>query len=160
MFELAVLLLFGHMRRSIGVHHLWARPCFSGSSNLDSFSWWKVSGCVLGALWGVASITCSILLAAFLCNCRLSFSPAICHKIPQKKIKINLSTNWIINFCLPIKYRVSIGIYYFELIFCWCCCWRLYTGCGSKICYILVWLYTTLLWNKIDFNSKKKNKIR
>ena len=31
MFELAVLLLFGHTRGSIGVHHLWARPCFSSS---------------------------------------------------------------------------------------------------------------------------------
>ena len=40
MFELVVLLLPGHMWGSIGVHHLWARPCFysmSGSSNLDSF---------------------------------------------------------------------------------------------------------------------------
>ena len=31
MFELVVLLLPGHMSRSIGVHHLWARPCFSSS---------------------------------------------------------------------------------------------------------------------------------
>ena len=31
MFELVVLLLPGHMWRSIGVHHLWARPCFSSS---------------------------------------------------------------------------------------------------------------------------------
>ena len=31
----------------------------SGSSNLDSFLWW-----VIGALWGVASGTCSMLLAA------------------------------------------------------------------------------------------------
>ena len=30
-FELVVLLLLGHMWRSIGVHHLWARPCFSSS---------------------------------------------------------------------------------------------------------------------------------
>ena len=28
---LVVLLLLGHMWRSIGVHHLWARPCFSSS---------------------------------------------------------------------------------------------------------------------------------
>ena len=28
-FELYVLLLLGHMRGSIGKHHLWARPCFS-----------------------------------------------------------------------------------------------------------------------------------
>ena len=27
-FELVVLLLHGHMWGSIGVHHLWARPCF------------------------------------------------------------------------------------------------------------------------------------
>ena len=31
MFELPVLLLLGHMRGSIGAHHLWARPCFSSS---------------------------------------------------------------------------------------------------------------------------------
>ena len=31
MFELVVLLLLGHMRVSIGVHHLWVRPCFSSS---------------------------------------------------------------------------------------------------------------------------------
>ena len=31
MFELIVLLLPGHMWRSIGVHHLWARPYFSRS---------------------------------------------------------------------------------------------------------------------------------
>ena len=31
MFELVVLLLLGHMRGSIGVHHWWARPCFPSS---------------------------------------------------------------------------------------------------------------------------------
>ena len=31
MFKLVVLLLLSHMRGSIGVHHLWARPCFSNS---------------------------------------------------------------------------------------------------------------------------------
>ena len=31
MFELVVLLLLGHMRGSIGVHHWWVRPCFSSS---------------------------------------------------------------------------------------------------------------------------------
>ena len=31
MFELVVLLLPGHMWGSIGVHHLWARLCFSSS---------------------------------------------------------------------------------------------------------------------------------
>ena len=46
MFELVVLLLLGHMRESIGVHHWWVRPCFSssvlrGSSNLYSFRDWR-----------------------------------------------------------------------------------------------------------------------
>ena len=31
MFELIILLLLGDMRGSIGVHHWWARPCFSSS---------------------------------------------------------------------------------------------------------------------------------
>ena len=31
MFELVVLLLLSHIWGSIGVHHLWARPCFSSS---------------------------------------------------------------------------------------------------------------------------------
>ena len=31
MFELVVLLLPGHMWGSIGVHHLWLRPCFFSS---------------------------------------------------------------------------------------------------------------------------------
>ena len=31
MFELVVLLLLGHMRGSIGVHHWWVCPCFSSS---------------------------------------------------------------------------------------------------------------------------------
>ena len=34
-------------------------------------------GCIVGALWDVASRTCSILLAAFLCNCHQAFSPAV-----------------------------------------------------------------------------------
>ena len=37
----------------------------------------EVGGRIVGALWGVASRTCSILIAAFLCNCRLAFSPAV-----------------------------------------------------------------------------------
>ena len=40
-------------------------------------SWWEVGGCIVGALSGIASRTCSILLAAFLCNCRLAFSPVV-----------------------------------------------------------------------------------
>ena len=36
-FELVPLLLLGHVKGSIGEHHLWACPCFSSSSNFDSF---------------------------------------------------------------------------------------------------------------------------
>ena len=32
---------------------------------------------IVGALWGVAARTYSILLATFLCNCRLAFYPAV-----------------------------------------------------------------------------------
>ena len=36
-----------------------------------------VGGRIVGALWGVTARTCSILLATFLCNCRLASSPAV-----------------------------------------------------------------------------------
>ena len=41
----------------------------SGSSNFDSFH--------DAALWGIASRTCSKLLAAFLCSCCQAFSPSV-----------------------------------------------------------------------------------
>ena len=40
-FELVVLLLLGHMRGSIGVHYLWARPCFS--SSVLHVCWWDTA---------------------------------------------------------------------------------------------------------------------
>ena len=49
-----------------------AVSCMSGSSNFDSFS-----DCTASALWGAASMTCSILLAAFLCSYRQAFSPFV-----------------------------------------------------------------------------------
>ena len=48
----------------------------SGSSNLDSFRDGLVSGCTAVALWGAATRTYSIFLAAFLCSCRQAFSPS------------------------------------------------------------------------------------
>ena len=36
-----------------------------------------VGGRIAAALWGVASRTCSILLAAFLCSCRQAFSSSV-----------------------------------------------------------------------------------
>ena len=32
------------------------------------FLWWEAGGRIVGSLWGVAARTCSIFLAAFLCN--------------------------------------------------------------------------------------------
>ena len=40
-------------------------------------SWWEVGGRIVGVLGGVAAWTCSILLAALLCNCRLASSPTV-----------------------------------------------------------------------------------
>ena len=45
-----------------------------GSSNLDTL---VVGGRTAIVLWGVASRTCSLLLAAFLCNCRQAFFPYV-----------------------------------------------------------------------------------
>ena len=78
-FELVAQLLLGHAKGSIGEHQLWARRCFSSSVlhvwfiQLESFRKWKVSHRIAAALLGVASRTCSKLLAAFLCSCRPAF---------------------------------------------------------------------------------------
>ena len=50
--------------------------CMSGLSNLDSFHD-VAGGHTAAAFLGTASKICSILLAAFLCNCRQAFSPYI-----------------------------------------------------------------------------------
>ena len=57
-FELVVLLLLGHMWGSLGVHHLWARPCFSSKcpACLVRLTWivfvmggkWPYSWCLVG----------------------------------------------------------------------------------------------------------------
>ena len=46
---------------------------------LGSLTWivFVMGGHVVGILWGVAARTCSILLATFLCNCRIASSPAV-----------------------------------------------------------------------------------
>ena len=113
MFELVVLLLLVHMWGSIGVHHLWARPCFSsvscmsGSSNLDSFRDRKL----VAVLWGVAARTCSILLATFLCNCRLASSPAVL-----------LASKWCIHTAIStglLPGRNCVSFYWSGLISIW-----------------------------------------
>ena len=54
-FELVVLLLHGHMWGSIGVHHLWARPCFSSSVRVSLLVGWLVG-------WLVGFKACQSLL--------------------------------------------------------------------------------------------------
>ena len=49
----------------------------SCSSNLDSFRDGEVGGCIAAFLWDAASMSCSISLAAFLCNCRQAFFPYV-----------------------------------------------------------------------------------
>ena len=61
MFEVVVLLLLGHMWGSIGVHHLWAHPCFSSSvlhvwlvmGGRWPYSWYLV-GCCHQDLFNIA----------------------------------------------------------------------------------------------------------
>ena len=48
----------------------------------------------VGALWGVAARTCLILLAIFLCSCRLVFSPAVL-----------LASKWCIHTAVSKKLR-------------------------------------------------------
>ena len=64
----------GVHRRYIAYKFILTSPAehhMSGSSNLDSFR--DRVGCAATVLWGVASRTCSIQLAAFLCISKKSF---------------------------------------------------------------------------------------
>ena len=94
-FELVALLLLGHVRGSIGEHHIWARPCFSsmsGSSNFDSFrDGGGVDGCTAADLWSLAFRISSRLLAAFFCSYRQAFSPSVL-SASMKCIHIAVST--------------------------------------------------------------------
>ena len=59
----------------VGVHK--STSLMSSSLLLQQCPACLVRGRTVGVLWGVAARTCSRLLAAFLCNCRLAFSPAV-----------------------------------------------------------------------------------
>ena len=82
-FELAALLLFGHVSGSIGEHRLMSlslllQQCPACLVRLTLIVFvMGVGGRTADAFWGVASRTCSKLLAAFLCSCRQSFSPSV-----------------------------------------------------------------------------------
>ena len=62
---------YEHAPTSLAASHM------SGSSNLDRFRDGLVGDHTSAALWGAASMTCSIMLAAFLCSCRQAFSPYV-----------------------------------------------------------------------------------
>ena len=65
----------------------------SGSSNFDSFrDGWVVGGRIAAALRSAFSSICSILLAAFLCNWRQTFSPSA-----------ELASMWCINIAVPTR---------------------------------------------------------
>ena len=60
MLKLVILLLPGHMRGSIGVHHSWARPCLLQlcPTCLVHLTWivfmMGTGDCIVGALWDVS----------------------------------------------------------------------------------------------------------
>ena len=61
-----------------GVHRNTSRSPLLQQSNFDSFhDGWVVGGPTAAASWGASSMTCSILLAAFLCSCHQAFSPYV-----------------------------------------------------------------------------------
>ena len=80
---LVVLHMLIHVKGSSGVCHLGVLPYFSSNVLhvwfvwLWKFSWWVARGRTAALLWGVASQTCSLLLAVFLCSCRPAFSPYV-----------------------------------------------------------------------------------
>ena len=73
--------------------------------------WWKAGGRIVGALWGVATRTCLIFLATFLCNCRLASSPAVL-----------LASKWCIHTAVstrPLLGRNCVSFYRSGLISIW-----------------------------------------
>ena len=68
----------------------------------------EAGGRTVGVLWGVAARTCSRLLAAFLCNCRLASSPAVL-----------LESMWCIHIAVsmrPLPGRSCVSSYQLGLI--------------------------------------------
>ena len=76
----------------------------------------EAGGRIVGALWGVAARTCSILLAAFLCNCRLASSPAVL-LAPKKCIHTAVLTR-------PLPGRNCVSFYRSGLISIWSIAYR------------------------------------
>ena len=73
--------------------------------------WWEAGGRIVGALWGVAAMTNSILRAKFFCNWRLASSPAVL-----------LASKWYIHTAVstrPLPGRNRVSFYRSGLISIW-----------------------------------------
>ena len=66
-----------HRSVSLTSSSLLHKQCPACLVRLWEFSWWVIGSHTAAVLWGVTTRTYSILLAAFLCNCRHVFSPHI-----------------------------------------------------------------------------------
>ena len=83
-----------------------------------------IGGRIVGALWGVASWTCSILFAAFLFNCRLVFSPAVllasmlCIHIAVS-IRPQLGRNCVSFYWLGLTSIWSIAYFFLYILHPW-----------------------------------------
>ena len=91
-----------HRSTSLMTSSLLLQQC-PGLSSLDSFHDGRQVCRIVGALWGVAARTCSILLATFLGNCHLASSPAVL-----------LASKWCINTAVstqPLPGRNCVSFY-------------------------------------------------
>ena len=71
---------------------------------------------IVGALWGAASRTCSILLAIFLCNCSLASSPGV---VLASKLCIHTAVS-----TRPLPRRNCVSFYRSGLISIWSIAYR------------------------------------
>ena len=106
-------------RPYVGVH--WSTSLMSSSLLLQQclvrLTWivfvmgGRWAGCRIGALWGVAAWTYSILLAKFLSNCRLASSPAVllASKSVHPYSSIDTTAAWKkLRFILSVRFDFHI----------------------------------------------------
>ena len=126
-------------RQYVGVH--WSTSLMSSSLLLQQCPACLVrltrivfvmGGRIVCVLWGVAARTYSILLATFLCNCRLASSPAV-YLASKSCIHIPVSIR-----ALPGRNYVSF--YRSGLIFIWSKAYRSLSMPSLAVCRFLFWL--------------------
>ena len=105
LFELVVLLLPGHMWGSIGVHHLWARLCFSSCDQpcLVRLTWIVF---VMGGRW-TATLHMMIMISI---SQELFVSTHLYHIKYFYQIRIILKQIWLIDRILTRSIRVDLGV--------------------------------------------------